>query len=77
MMTSSLNPHQCEKEKDDVDFWKNCHDITTTTITTTIATTKTTTMTDRQLSENDGSTIRVPLWIFVAVAGNKSWFFLS
>ena len=32
-------------------------------------------MTDRQLSENDGSTIRVPVWIFVAVAGNKSCFF--
>ena len=76
MMTSLLNPHHCEKEKDDVDFWELCHDIITTrTPTTTIATTKTNTMTDRQLSEDDGSMIRVPVWLVVAVAGNKSCFF--
>ena len=72
MMTFLLNSHHCEKEKDDVDFWDLCHDIVTTTPTTTIATTKTTTMTDRQLSEDDGSMIRVPVWLVVAVTGNKS-----
>ena len=75
MTTSLLNPHQCEKEKDD-DFWDLCHDIITTrTPTTTIATTKTTAMTDRQLSEDDRSMIRVPVWLVVAVAGNKYCYF--
>lgn len=73
MTTSFLNPHHCKEEKKDVDFRELCHDIVTTTSPkTTTAITKTTTMTDRQLSEDDGSMIRVPVWLVVAVAGNKS-----